>query len=348
MPRRAPELDLLLINPGGHERVYQRLGTTLAAKEPPIWVGLYADHARRQGLRVAILDANALGLGSLEAAQLALEHRARLHAIVVFGHNPNASTQIMPGAGALATELKALDAEATVLMVGGHVAALPDRTLTDESVDFVCDGEGPRTLVALAQALAATGTPELQNVEGLVWNDDGKIRHNAPARLVQDLDVEMPGIAWDLLPMEHYRAHNWHCFGGIPRAPYAAIYTTLGCPFRCSFCCIQAPFKTGEAAAGYRAATNSYRRWSPTRIGEELELLQSRYDVHNVKLADELFVLHQGATSKRICDEILQPGARAQHLGLCPRRHLQSDLEAAREDAARGSALVGDRHRVRE
>ena len=28
----------------------------------------------------------------------------------------------------------------------------------------------------------------------------------------------MPGVAWDLLPMDEYRAHNWHCLGE-PAAP---------------------------------------------------------------------------------------------------------------------------------
>jgi len=42
--------------------------------------------------------------------------------------------------------------------------------------------------------------------------------------------------------------HNWHCLGGRERQPYAALYTTLGCPYHCSFCCIQAPFKSGERA----------------------------------------------------------------------------------------------------
>ena len=45
-------------------------------------------------------------------------------------------------------------------------------------------------------------------------------------------------------------------FGRQDRAPYAALYTTLGCPFTCTFCCIQAPFKAGEAAAARRAMQN--------------------------------------------------------------------------------------------
>ena len=77
--------------------------------------------------------------------------------------------------------------------------------------------------------------------------------------------------------MAKYRAHNWHCFGHLERQPYAALYTTLGCPYHCSFCCIQAPFKSGEAALG--RASNSYRLWSPSHVVDQLELLATRYGV---------------------------------------------------------------------
>ena len=80
--------------------------------------------------------------------------------------------------------------------------------------------------------------------------------------IIKNLDTEMPGIAWDHSPMDLYRAHNLHCFGGLTRKPYASIYTTLGCPYRCGFCCIQAPFKSGEKELGYQPSVNSYRLWS--------------------------------------------------------------------------------------
>jgi radical SAM superfamily enzyme YgiQ (UPF0313 family) len=107
--------------------------------------------------------------------------------------------------------------------------------------------------------------------------------------------------------MERYRAHNWHCFGERTRQPYAALYTTLGCPYHCSFCCIQAPFKSGEAAAGYKASANSYRFWSPERVVDELELLASRHGVRHVKIADEMFVLNARHVAA-VCDGIVARG----------------------------------------
>ena len=128
-----------------------------------------------------------------------------------------------------------------------------------------------------------------------------------PAPLLKELDSEMPGMAWDLLPMEKYRAHNWHCFGHLQRQPYASLYTTLGCPFRCHFCCIQAPFRNGERVLGYREGINSYRFWSPEAVIAEIEKLVTRYGVRNIKIADEMFVLNRNHVHT-ICDQIIERG----------------------------------------
>ncbi len=103
----------------------------------------------------------------------------------------------------------------------------------------------------------------------------------------------MPDQAWDLLPMAKYRAHNWHCLDGRDRQPYAAIYTTLGCPFHCSFCCIQAPFRTGERAGGLRETSNSYRYWSVDAVLAQIDVLVQRYGIRSIKIADEMFVLNR-------------------------------------------------------
>jgi anaerobic magnesium-protoporphyrin IX monomethyl ester cyclase len=299
------KLDLVLINPASRARVYQSLGTSLAAVENPVWAGLMASFVRGKGLSVELIDAEADEMSPEHVADMVANLNPTLAVVVVYGHQPSASTQVMTGASAVCTALKQRDRDLKVLMVGGHVAALPQQTLEEEDTDFVAAGEGLHTMVELVAALKSRES-DLSKVRGL-WYRDGGPRSTAAPELVTDLDGEMPGIAWDLMPMAKYRAHNWHCFGTKDRQPYAALYTTLGCPYKCSFCCIQAPFKDGEKQSGFKETTNSYRYWSPDRVIAEIDTLVRRHGVRNIKIADEMFVLNRKHVLG-ICDRIIDRG----------------------------------------
>ena len=301
------DLDLLLIHPGNRRQIYQSLGSSLSAIEPPVWASLMATFVRKRGFSVEVLDAEADGLTPEQTATRITEMNPLLTAVVVYGHQPSASTQNMTAAGAICTAVKQEQPERKVLLVGGHVAALPERTLREEAADFVCYGEGPHTLVELLQALKFSRHSDYRHVRGLCYWADGVLSKTAPAPLVKALDEEMPEMAWDLLPMKKYRAHNWHCFGALERAPYVSFYTTFGCPYRCSFCCIQAPFKSGEKEAGWKDSVNSYRFWSPSVVMAQIEKLVTDYGVRNIKIADEMFVLNPRHVHG-ICDAIIARG----------------------------------------
>ena len=278
------KIDLLLINPGDCKQIYQGLADEFSAIEPPAFAGLFATYARKKGYSVAIYDTPAMRATAEETARIAAEDfDAALIAIPVYGFQPSASTQNMTSAGKIARLVKEARPAAKVLMTGTHPAALPEQTMLEEAVDFVCDLEGPVTIVEILKAVQA-GAEDFSDVASLWWRQEGRIvAPRAPAPLVSDLDTEMPGIAWDLLPMDRYRAHNWHCFDHIgQRTPYASIHTTLGCPYKCSFCCINAPF-----------GKPSYRMWSPESVVREIDHLVETYGVKNIKIVDEMFVLNK-------------------------------------------------------
>jgi radical SAM superfamily enzyme YgiQ (UPF0313 family) len=287
-------LDLLLINPGARDRIYQNLGDTLTAIEPPLWCRLIAGYARDRGYSVEIIDAEAEGWGPQTVAARVAERRPLLVGVVVFGHQPSASTQQMAAAGPTCRAIKQMDVDQRVIIVGGHVAALSERTLDEEAVDFACNSEGPITITALLDTLRAHERPDWSAVPGLVWRDDEAIRSNTAPSLIKDLDADLHGDVWDMLPMDKYRAHNWQCFGALEsRQPYASIYTSLGCPYKCTFCCINAPF-----------GTNRYRMRSAKSVAAEIDLLYNRYGVKTYKIIDEMFVLNERHVLG-LCDELI-------------------------------------------
>jgi radical SAM superfamily enzyme YgiQ (UPF0313 family) len=270
-------LDLMLIHPGAAHGIYGALGDDLVAVEPPLWCRLIAGYVRDRGFSVRIIDAEAERLHPASVAAFVAEADPRLVCIAAYGHQPSASTQQMVAAGTTAREIT--DRSATpILMVGGHVSALPERTLNEEMIDYACVGEGPETVASLLRGNS------VEEVPGLVWRDSEtlKVRINPSAPLIEDLS-QLHGDAWDLLPMATYRAHNWQCFGELGRRkPYASIFTSLGCPYRCSFCCINAPFET-----------NRYRMRDPRDVVDEILSLRSRYGVTTFKIVDEMFVLNE-------------------------------------------------------
>lgn len=257
-------IDVVLINPGAARTIYQNLSDDLSAIEPPAWVRLNAGWLRDHGYDVAIIDQDAYRWTPAQVAAEVEKLKPRLVAIVVAGQQPSASTQQMTGASALARAIQGVPK----IMVGNHPSALPHRTLLDEDVDYVCDGEGPLTIAGLLD-----GKPKSE-IPGLVWSGGSNPR--APLLPIDELH----GNVWGMLPIGLYRAHTWQCMDGSPRSPYASIYTTLGCPFKCSFCMINV----------FQHA-NTYRRRNPAKVVEQVDHLYRHYGITTLKIADEMFVL---------------------------------------------------------
>src|SRR5688572_25179759 len=101
----TPRLDVVLINPGSRARVYQALGARLTAVENPVWAGLIATFLRGRGLSVEIIDGGADDLAPDDVARRVGEANPRLAVVVVYGHQPSASTQHMPASGAVASAI---------------------------------------------------------------------------------------------------------------------------------------------------------------------------------------------------------------------------------------------------
>jgi len=293
----AQKLDLILVNPGSRAQVYGKLGSTLSGIEPPLWAGLIAAFVRRQGYSVRIIDAEAENWSPEDTAEKIAEGEPLLASIVVLGSNPSASsTPKMTAAGEVATALRKKAPDIKVIFSGLHPSALPEKTLREEETDFVCQGEGFQTILQLVERLRSGKGLADYEIPGFWYRQDGEVISSPPAPLVNP--DELPLAAWDLLPMDKYRAHNWHCFENInQRQPYAVIYTSYGCPFSCSYCNIHALYND-KPGIRFRSAE---------RVVEEIDFLVKNYQVKNIKIIDELFALRDDRVT-HLCDLIVKRG----------------------------------------
>jgi len=268
--------DIILINPGVvKKRIYQELSKDFSAVEPPFWAALTAAFIRNNKHTPEIIDANAENLTPEEIAGIVKSNPASIINIIAYGQQPSASTQLMGAIRATCSEIKKVSPEKKIIITGPHPSALPERTMKEEPCDFVCQGEGFFTILGLLEKKPVSEIP------GLWYRKDNEILHNERAELIKDLDKELSDVAWDLLPMGKYKAHNWHCLSDLnSRMSYASISTSLGCPFNCSFCCINAPF-----------GKPYYRTWSPKWVLKQIDTLARKYNIKNIKFIDELFVL---------------------------------------------------------
>jgi radical SAM superfamily enzyme YgiQ (UPF0313 family) len=290
-------LDVLFVNPDSSLLAYQELSRTFSAIEPPTWSLLLAQACRARGFGVAILDPLAEHLAEEQTVQRIADAKARLVVFVMYGQNPNSGTTNMIGAESLLRRLKAEHPETKVCFVGSHTSALPREVLAIDGVDFILLNEG---VYALQNLLRTDLVNDLDKVNGIGWKRDGAGVINAPEFVVPHarMDEDLPGYAWDLLPMREkpldlYRAHFWHAeFDHAKRTPFAALYTSLGCKFKCDFCMINIVNRVDNADGVVAANSPNMRFWSPEFILGEFTKL-AEMGVETVRISDEMFFLNK-------------------------------------------------------
>jgi anaerobic magnesium-protoporphyrin IX monomethyl ester cyclase len=290
-------LDVLFVNADSSAQAYQELSKDFSAIEPPTWALLLAQACRSNGFGAAILDCGAERLSEEQAVQRIGEYKARLVCFAVYGQNPNSGTTNMAGAIDLAKKLRLVHPDAKTCFVGSHTSALPLEVLSRPEVDFVLLNEGVYAIQNLLRSDLQTG---LDRINGIGHKSSGVPVLNPPERVVPTdrMDTDLPGYAWDLLPykskpLDLYRAHFWHAeFNHDLRTPFASIYTSLGCKFKCDFCMINIVNRVDNSEGVASANSPNMRFWSPQFMLKEFEKLAGM-GVKTIRVSDEMFFLNK-------------------------------------------------------
>ncbi|MDC1491214.1 B12-binding domain-containing radical SAM protein, partial [Pelagibacteraceae bacterium] len=302
-------MDVVFINPSVGSN-YQSLKNKYTSIEPPTWSLLLAESMRKFGFKVSIIDANAENLDHNSVYKRLMGLNPKLVCFVVYGQNVNAGTSNMEEATKLSDYIKSQNKKLIVSYIGSYVQALPKKALEQEkSIDFVFTNEG---VYALKNVLTLSDFTEkdLKKVKGIAYRDGENININSSENIVPNerMDTDLPGYAWDLLPYKNkpldlYRSPMWHAeYDENQRSPYAALQTSLGCQFKCSFCMINLINRNDDEEIGVSSNYSKMRFWSPSFIIKEFEKL-IKMGVKTIRITDEMFLLNP-KYYKPLCEKL--------------------------------------------
>jgi len=138
-------------------------------------------------------------------------------------------------------------------------------------VNVVCLGEAEKTILQLVEKIRLSKN-DYSDIDGIAYREGGKTYSIPQKEITWDLD-ELPLPAWEMLPNERYwkigRPHGGR-FSPDTELRYASLMTSLGCPFKCTYCHI-----AGETEGSGSGPIGKFRIKSDERVLEEMAILKN-------------------------------------------------------------------------
>lgn len=185
---------------------------------------------------------------------------------------------------------KKANPDAITIVGGQHFTATAEESLRAyPEIDVIVRGEGEETLSEIAANVKKKAT--FSQIKGISFRHEGKIIHNPPRPLIEDLEaLPYPGyhLVKDIVHKYHFAAMSGR------NAPYALIEGSRGCQCECTFC------------TQWRHWQGKWRQKSPKRVAEEIEFCYSRYGSRFIWLTDDN--LGAGPRIAELAEEILKRG----------------------------------------
>lgn len=165
---------------------------------------------------------------------------------------------------------------------GSHIHIYADEMIRLPEADFCFTGEGEH---AFAELIRRFHKPdEWDDIQGLVFRRNGKIVRTPTRKLLANDDLDhLPFPARELVPYSKYSSVM------AKRDPITTMFTSRGCPFRCSFC--------DRPHLG-----KNFRANSPKYVVDEMEECMN-LGIREFLIYDDTFTVDKKRVHD-ICDEI--------------------------------------------
>ncbi|MFO8056571.1 MAG: cobalamin-dependent protein, partial [bacterium] len=192
-------------------------------------------------------------------------------------------SSVFPVVREVCRTVKSVDPDIMTITGGTYPTFMPEYCLAELALDMIALGEGETVITDLLAALEA-GTP-LNEVDGLAFKQDGKVRVNPKNKWVENLD-QLPFPARDLMPTQVYKKSGIPHSLSISGRTFSPLITSRGCPANCVYC------------SSTRFWGNRYRFRSANNVLDEIGELVSRYGIEEVQFEDD----NMTANKKRAMD----------------------------------------------
>lgn len=245
--------DIILVNPPP-EQIVEEYDTP---EYPHIGIGYLASSLESSGFSPIVIDAKLERL-SLDKT---LERILAISPTIV---GVTAMTHEITFAHTLVTRLKNMGCNATMVIGGVHITALPEKTLREfRDYDVGVIGEGENSIVEICEYVVRKKEKTFMDIPGIVFrSSDGNVQLTSARPFISNLNsLARPA---------------WHLF---PTATQYPIITARGCPAHCIFCT--------------QSHGHAIRERSPKNIIEEWEHIVTTYSPRMINVHDESFGFHK-------------------------------------------------------
>jgi radical SAM superfamily enzyme YgiQ (UPF0313 family) len=178
--------------------------------------------------------------------------------------------------------VKEVNETCKVILGGPHVTIFPKESIELEWVDYCIIGEGEISFTNLINSLDSGEKPI--GIKGVIFKDGDEIINNGFSDPIEDLD-SIPIPDRTLVPYKKYSSLL------AKRTPITTMFTSRGCPFKCSFC--------NRPVVG-----NRFRAMSAGRVVEEMEICLE-LGIHEFLIYDDTFTINKKRV-KDICNLIIE------------------------------------------
>ena len=193
-------------------------------------------------------------------------------------------------------DIKSFNKTTPIVWGGIHPTISPAHCL--DYADYVCIGEGEKTLLDMADAISR-GEP-LKDINNLCYLEGGTLKKNVLNPLEQNLDsiphyehVPVNGFILNGKNIEKINKRNFRKHARFAGKTYSII-STRGCPFSCTYCCNNFLIKLYHS--------QRIRKRSAQNIIRELEhLLENHPEIEYINFQDDCFLACSETYLKEFC-----------------------------------------------